>query len=89
MVAAYGQQVARGIAPGPIQGVRLADGRWVGGSYFWAAALIPDHPMAQTWLDTAAKYVRYKLAMMTAPGGTWGELIYGRITVGERSRATA
>jgi hypothetical protein len=41
----------------------------------WAAALIPDHPMSKTWLDTAAKYIRYKLAMMTAPGGTWGELI--------------
>lgn len=41
----------------------------------WAAALIPDHPMANTWLDTAAKYVRYKLAMNTAPGGTWGELL--------------
>jgi len=41
----------------------------------WAAALIPDHPMAKAWLDTAAKYLRYKLAMMTAPGGTWGELL--------------
>ncbi|HOW64575.1 MAG TPA: hypothetical protein P5186_18960 [Candidatus Paceibacterota bacterium] len=41
----------------------------------WAAALIPDHPMAKTWLDTAAKYVRYKLAMNAAPGGTWGELL--------------
>ena len=41
----------------------------------WAAALIPDHPMSKTWLDTAAKYVRCKLATMTAPGGTWGELI--------------
>jgi hypothetical protein len=38
----------------------------------WAAALIPDHPMSKTWLDTAAKYIRYKLATMTAPGGTWG-----------------
>ncbi len=28
---------ASGIAPGPIQGVRLVDGRWVGGSYFFAA----------------------------------------------------
>ena len=41
----------------------------------WAAALIPDHPMAKTWLDTAAQYIRYKLAMNTAPNGTWGELI--------------
>jgi len=41
----------------------------------WAAALIPDHPMAKTWLDIAAKYIRYKLAMNTAPNGTWGELI--------------
>ena len=24
----------------------------------WAAALIPDHPMSKTWLDTAAKYLR-------------------------------
>ncbi len=41
----------------------------------WAAALIPDHPMSKTWLDISARYVRYKLAMNTAPGGTWGELI--------------
>jgi hypothetical protein len=41
----------------------------------WAAALIPDHPMSKTWLDVAAKYVRYKLAMNTAPNGTWGELV--------------
>lgn len=37
MVALYGQQAEQGIAPGPIQGIRLADGRWTGGSYFWAA----------------------------------------------------
>jgi len=37
MVALYGRQAEKGIAPGPIQGIRLADGRWVGGSYFWAA----------------------------------------------------
>jgi hypothetical protein len=37
MVAAYGAQISKGIAPGPIQGVRLHDGRWVGGSYFFAA----------------------------------------------------
>jgi hypothetical protein len=36
MVAAYGQQAAKGFAPGPIQGIRLSDGRWVGGSYFFA-----------------------------------------------------
>ena len=41
----------------------------------WAAALIPDHPMAKTWLDAAAQYIRYKLAINTAPNGTWGELI--------------
>jgi len=41
----------------------------------WAAALIPDHPMSRIWLDLSAKYLRYKLAIMTAPGGTWGELI--------------
>lgn len=41
----------------------------------WSAALIPDHPMANTWLDTAAKYIRYKLAMNTAPNGTWSELM--------------
>lgn len=41
----------------------------------WAAALIPDHPMSKTWLDLSARYLRYKLAMNTAPGGTWGELI--------------
>ena len=37
MLAAYGGQVSKGIAPGPVQGVRLLDGRWVGGSYFLAA----------------------------------------------------
>ncbi len=37
MVQAYGRQVENGIAPGPIQGIRLADGRWIGGSYFWSA----------------------------------------------------
>ena len=41
----------------------------------WAAALIPDHPMSGTWLDVASQYLRYKLAMNTAPGGAWGELI--------------
>ena len=37
MVKLYGNQVENGIAPGPFQGVKLADGRWAGGSYFWAA----------------------------------------------------
>jgi hypothetical protein len=32
----------------------------------WAAALIPEHPMAKTWLDTAAEYIRYKMAMNPA-----------------------
>jgi hypothetical protein len=41
----------------------------------FAAALIPDHPLAQTWLDVSARYLRYKLAMNTAPGGAWSELI--------------
>jgi hypothetical protein len=41
----------------------------------WAAALIPDHPMAKTWLDLSAKYIRHKLAVNTLPGGTWEELI--------------
>jgi hypothetical protein len=36
MVKLYGKQAASGIAPGPIQGIRLADGRWAGGSYFAA-----------------------------------------------------
>ncbi len=38
MVAQYGRQAQAGTAPGPIQGVRLADGRWVGGSYFRSAS---------------------------------------------------
>jgi hypothetical protein len=41
----------------------------------WAAALIPDHPAAGDWLDLSARYLRYKLATMTAPGGAWGELV--------------
>ena len=39
-----------------------------------AAMLIPDHPRAQEWIDTGADYVRYKMAMNTAPGGGWSEL---------------
>ncbi|MBM4036602.1 MAG: hypothetical protein FJ291_33110, partial [Planctomycetes bacterium] len=41
----------------------------------FAAALIPDHPRAKEWLDVAAKYLRYKLAMNTGPTGAWSELI--------------
>jgi hypothetical protein len=41
----------------------------------FTAALIPDHPMANTWLDVSAQVLRYKLAMNTAPGGAWSELI--------------
>lgn len=37
MVRAYGRQAAEGLAPGPLQGFRLHDGHWVGGSYFSAA----------------------------------------------------
>lgn len=40
-----------------------------------AASLIPDHPMAPEWLQVSQDYVRYKLAMNTAPGGAWSELI--------------
>ena len=36
MVKLYGKQVEGGVIPGPFQGMRLSDGRWVGGSYFWA-----------------------------------------------------
>lgn len=41
----------------------------------FAATLIPDHPMARTWLDVAADYVRYKGGMNIAPLGAWSELI--------------
>jgi hypothetical protein len=41
----------------------------------FAAALIPDHPMADKWLDVAAEYLRYKLAMNVGPNGAWSELI--------------
>ncbi len=41
----------------------------------FSAALIPDHPMDKTWLDVSAQMLRYKLAMNTAPGGAWSELI--------------
>jgi hypothetical protein len=41
----------------------------------FAAAVIPDHPMAKTWMDMAAAYVRYKGGVNTAPGGAWAELI--------------
>lgn len=39
------------------------------------AALIPDHPRADEWLDTSAEVLRSKLAMNTAPGGCWSELV--------------
>ncbi len=39
------------------------------------AALIPDHPHADRWLDLSRIYIGYKLAMNTAPGGAWSELI--------------
>jgi multiple sugar transport system ATP-binding protein len=41
----------------------------------FAAALIPDHPMAKRWLDVSRQYLRYKLAENTAPGGGWSELL--------------
>jgi hypothetical protein len=41
----------------------------------FAAATIPDHPLAPAWLDVAGRYVGYKLAMNAAPGGAWSELI--------------
>ncbi|HOS42991.1 MAG TPA: hypothetical protein PK794_04800, partial [Armatimonadota bacterium] len=41
----------------------------------FTAALIPDHPRAKAWLDVSADYARYKLAMNTAPGGGWSELL--------------
>jgi len=34
MLRHYGKQIQAGLAPGPIQGIRLADGKWAGGSYF-------------------------------------------------------
>lgn len=40
----------------------------------FAAALIPDHPRSQEWLDVAARYLRYKLAMNVGPHGAWSEL---------------
>lgn len=36
MTRIYGEQVQRQIAPGPVQGIRPADGSWIGGSYFGA-----------------------------------------------------
>mgnify|MGYP006281508195 CR=1 FL=1 len=36
MLQLYGRQAENEIAPGPLQGLRIEDGRWVGGSYFWA-----------------------------------------------------
>ncbi|MBS3762374.1 MAG: hypothetical protein KGZ25_03615 [Planctomycetes bacterium] len=36
MISHYGAQTENGIIPGPFQGLRLVDGQWVGGSYFWS-----------------------------------------------------
>ena len=41
----------------------------------FAAALIPDHPEAGRWLEVSRHYLRYRLAMNTAPGGGWSELL--------------
>jgi hypothetical protein len=41
----------------------------------FAVMVIPDHPMAKTWMDVSADYVRYKGGMNIAPGGAWSELI--------------
>lgn len=41
----------------------------------FTAALIPDHPMARTWMDVSAQMVGYKLGTNTAPLGAWAELI--------------
>jgi hypothetical protein len=41
----------------------------------FAAALIPDHPLAKRWLETGMAYVRYKGGTNIAPGGAWSELI--------------
>lgn len=41
----------------------------------FAAALIPDHPRAEQWLSVSRDYMRYKLAMNTAPNDAWSELI--------------
>lgn len=40
-----------------------------------AAGLIPDHPRASEWNRVSADYVQKKLAMNTAPGGAWSELV--------------
>jgi hypothetical protein len=37
MVGGYGRPSSKDIAPGPIQGIRLAHGRWVGRTSFFAA----------------------------------------------------
>jgi hypothetical protein len=34
----------------------------------FGAMVIPDHPMAKTWLDVSADYVRYKGGVNIAPG---------------------
>lgn len=41
----------------------------------FAAALLPDHPLAKTWMGVSAAYVRYKAGGNTAPLGAWSELI--------------
>jgi len=41
----------------------------------FAAALIPDHPRSQEWMQATAEFIPYKLAMNVAPNGAWSELI--------------
>lgn len=41
----------------------------------FGAMVIPDHPLAKTWLDVSAEYVRYKGGINIALAGAWSELI--------------
>jgi len=42
----------------------------------YVANLIPDHPMAPKWMEASEQFVRYKMQLLSAPKGGWGEMIH-------------
>jgi len=65
MVSIYGRQAENGFIPGPVQGFRLVDGTWAGGSYFWAANA-GNAPVLQSYkceiVETGALFVEARVS---------------------------
>ncbi len=41
----------------------------------FAAVLIPDHPMAKTWMNVTREYMKYELGLNLTPGNGYSELM--------------